>query len=118
VCERNLRSGEVKRDKVSFLGLNMCYIASPLGDVPMPKTTTLTIRISAEIKDRLEKLATKHHRSKAYLAVQTLERYLDDGPPRKHDRDRVLAIQKANERAPAGDERNGRAAHGDARRWQ
>ena len=44
----------------------------------MPETTTLTIRIGAQTKDRLEKLAARHHRSKAYLTLQALERYLDD----------------------------------------
>jgi RHH-type transcriptional regulator, rel operon repressor / antitoxin RelB len=40
------------------------------------ETTTLTIRISPETKARLEKLAQKHGRSKSYLALQALERYL------------------------------------------
>ncbi|MGH8771287.1 MAG: CopG family ribbon-helix-helix protein [Burkholderiales bacterium] len=44
----------------------------------MPETTTLTIRISTETKERLEKLAAQHNRSKAYLTVQALERYLDE----------------------------------------
>jgi predicted transcriptional regulator len=42
----------------------------------MAETTTLTIRISPETKARLEKLAQKHGRSKSYLALQALDRYL------------------------------------------
>lgn len=44
----------------------------------MPETTTLTIRISTETKEQLEKLAAEHHRSKAYLTVQAIERFLDE----------------------------------------
>jgi RHH-type rel operon transcriptional repressor/antitoxin RelB len=43
----------------------------------MPATTTLTIRIDAETKERLERLAAQHNRSKAYVVVQAIERYLD-----------------------------------------
>jgi len=43
----------------------------------MPKTTTLTVRLPAEVKGRLEKLATATDRTKAYLACRAIEEYLD-----------------------------------------
>jgi len=43
----------------------------------MPKTTTLTVRLPAEVKSRLEKLATATDRTKAYLASRAIEEYLD-----------------------------------------
>ena len=39
--------------------------------------TTMTLRLDAETRKRLEKLARATDRSKAYLAMQALEQYLD-----------------------------------------
>lgn len=43
----------------------------------MSQTTTMTVRLPAQVKDRLEKLAKSTDRSKAYLASQAIEEYLD-----------------------------------------
>jgi predicted transcriptional regulator len=37
----------------------------------------MTVRLPAQVKDRLEKLAKSTDRSKAYLASQAIEEYLD-----------------------------------------
>lgn len=42
----------------------------------MAGSTTLTIRIDQEIKDRLEVSAKRQKRSKAFLAVEAIEEYL------------------------------------------
>lgn len=43
----------------------------------MPQTSTMTVRIPAEINDRLEALAKATDRSKAYLASRAIQDYLD-----------------------------------------
>lgn len=40
-------------------------------------TAILTLRVPAEIKAKLDKLAQATHRSKSYLAEEAIARYLD-----------------------------------------
>ncbi len=42
----------------------------------MAESTTLTIRVTQETKDRLEKLSEMHQRSKSYLAAEAIELYI------------------------------------------
>ncbi len=41
------------------------------------ETTTLTLRVPTEMKERLDKLADATHRSKSYLAGEALRQYID-----------------------------------------
>jgi predicted transcriptional regulator len=41
------------------------------------ETTTLTLRVSAEMKERLDKLAEATHRSRSWLAGEALRQYID-----------------------------------------
>lgn len=41
------------------------------------ETTTLTLRVPIEIKERLDKLADATNRSKSYLAGEALRQYID-----------------------------------------
>ena len=41
------------------------------------ETTTLTLRVPAEMKERLDKLAEATHRTKSYLAGEALRQYID-----------------------------------------
>jgi RHH-type rel operon transcriptional repressor/antitoxin RelB len=43
----------------------------------MGSTATMTLRLPAEVKRRLEKLAKATDRSKAYLASRAIENYLE-----------------------------------------
>ncbi len=43
----------------------------------MPQTTTMTVRIPSDVKDRLERLARSTDRTKAYIAGRAIEDYLD-----------------------------------------
>jgi len=43
----------------------------------MPRTTTMTLRLPAQVKARLENLAKSTDRSKAYLASRAIEDYLE-----------------------------------------
>ncbi len=40
-------------------------------------TTTLTLRVPTEMKERLDKLAEATHRSKSWLAGEALRQYID-----------------------------------------
>lgn len=40
-------------------------------------TTTLTLRVPAEVKEQLDRLANVTHRSKSYLAGEAIQQYLD-----------------------------------------
>jgi RHH-type transcriptional regulator, rel operon repressor / antitoxin RelB len=41
------------------------------------ETTTLTLRVPTEMKERLDKLANATQRSKSYLAGEALRQYID-----------------------------------------
>ncbi|MCC7310143.1 MAG: ribbon-helix-helix protein, CopG family [Sulfuritalea sp.] len=41
------------------------------------ETTTLTLRVPIEMKERLDKLADATNRSKSYLAGEALRQYID-----------------------------------------
>lgn len=74
-------------------------------------TTTMTIRLEDEIKDRLEVLAEATQRSKSYLAAEAIRVYVENNEWQ------VGEIQAALREADAGDF----ASEGDvanlARKW-
>ncbi len=74
-------------------------------------TTTMTIRLEDEIKDRLEVLAEATQRSKSYLAAEAIRVYVESNEWQ------VGEIQAALREADAGDF----ASEGDvanlARKW-
>jgi len=43
----------------------------------MAKSTTMTVRLKPEVSERLEMLARDTHRSKAYLASDVIEAYVE-----------------------------------------
>jgi len=53
------------------------------------KNATMTVRMSSEIKDRLNKLANATHRTKSYILDQAINQYLN-----AHEW-QVLDIEKA-----------------------
>ena len=59
--------------------------------------TTLTIRISSNLKQSLEKLAKASGRTKSYLALDAIRSYLDQ------EAWQVAEIKKAIKEADAGD---------------
>ncbi len=60
-------------------------------------TTTMTIRLEEETKQRLEQLAKVSHRSKSYLAVDAIQNYL------KINEWQIKEIQAGLAEADAGD---------------
>jgi RHH-type transcriptional regulator, rel operon repressor / antitoxin RelB len=62
----------------------------------MPDTTTMTVRLSQELKGKLERLAESTRRSKSYLAAEAIAEYVDANAWQ------VEEIRKAVEKADAG----------------
>lgn len=61
------------------------------------QTAVLTLRVPAEVKDRLDKLADATQRSKSYLAGEAIRQYLD------LEAWQIGEIQQALHEADAGD---------------
>jgi len=43
----------------------------------MPQSTTMTIRLEAELKSRLDKLSAATHRSKSFLAAEAVREFIE-----------------------------------------
>lgn len=62
----------------------------------MADSTTLTVRLSSELKDKLERLAASTRRSKSYLAAEAISEYVGVNAWQ------IEEIGKAVEKADAG----------------
>jgi predicted transcriptional regulator len=62
----------------------------------MADSTTMTVRLSRELKDRLERLAASTRRSKSYLAAEAIAEYVDANAWQ------IEEIRKAVRKADAG----------------
>ncbi|MGB2817996.1 MAG: CopG family ribbon-helix-helix protein [Burkholderiaceae bacterium] len=60
-------------------------------------STTMTIRIEDEVKDRLDRLAESTQRSKSFLAAEAIREYVENNEWQ------VAEIRKALKEADAGD---------------
>ena len=43
-----------------------------------PMSTTMTVRLDDEVKDRLDRLATSTHRSKSFLAAEAIREFVEN----------------------------------------
>jgi RHH-type transcriptional regulator, rel operon repressor / antitoxin RelB len=62
----------------------------------MAESTTLTVRLSTELKDKLDRLAESTRRSKSYLAAEAITEYVDANAWQ------IEEIRKAVQKADAG----------------
>lgn len=60
-------------------------------------STTVTLRLDDEVKDKLEKLAESTHRSRSFLAAEAIKAYIDSNEWQ------VSEIHSAIQEADAGD---------------
>lgn len=67
------------------------------GDLAAMETAVLTLRLTKEMKSRLDQLAQITRRSKSFLAAEAIERYLDT------EAWQILEIEQALREADAGD---------------
>lgn len=63
----------------------------------MSQSSTMTIRLEADLKARLDKLADATHRSKSFLAAEAVREYIELNEWQLHE------IQDAITEADAGD---------------
>ncbi len=66
-------------------------------DLDAMETAVLTLRLTKEMKSRLDQLAQITRRSKSFLAAEAIERYLDT------EAWQILEIEQALREADAGD---------------
>lgn len=60
-------------------------------------STTVTLRLDAALKDKLEKLAESTHRSRSFLAAEAIKAYVESNEWQ------IAEIQQALQEADAGD---------------
>ncbi len=75
-------------------------------------STTMTIRIEDEVKDRLDRLAESTQRSKSFLAAEAIREYV------ANNEWQVAEIQAALKEADAGDFASEKEVAALARKWK
>ena len=74
-------------------------------------STTMTIRLEPELKERLDQLAEATRRSKSFLAVEALRDFLD------LNEWQIQEIQDATKEAEQGDFASDKAVEKTMRKW-
>jgi predicted transcriptional regulator len=75
-------------------------------------STTMTIRIEDDVKDRLDRLAESTQRSKSFLAAEAIREYI------ANNEWQVAEIQTALKEADAGDFASEKEVAALARKWK
>ncbi len=75
-------------------------------------TTTMTIRLDDEVKDRLEVLADSTQRSKSFLAAEAIRVYVENNEWQ------IAQIQEALVEAAAGDFASDKEVAALAKKWK
>ena len=75
-------------------------------------STTMTIRLEDEVKDRLELLAGSTHRSKSWLAAEAIREYI------ANNEWQVAEIHAALQEADAGDFATDKEVAAIAKKWK
>lgn len=75
-------------------------------------STTMTVRLEDEVKDRLERLAESTHRSKSFLAAEAIREYV------ANNEWQITETQAALSEADAGDFATDKDVAAVARKWK
>ena len=75
-------------------------------------STTMTVRLEDEVKDRLEHLAAATHRSKSFLVAEAVRAYIENNEWQ------VGEIQAALQEADAGDFASDKDVASLTRKWK
>jgi predicted transcriptional regulator len=75
-------------------------------------STTMTIRLDDEVKDRLDVLAEATHRSKSFLAAEAIRDYVENNEWQ------IGEIRAAMKEADAGDFASAKEVAALARKWK
>lgn len=78
----------------------------------LPMSTTMTIRIEDEVKERLDRLADSTNRSKSYLAAEAIRAFVETNEWQ------VAEIRQAITEADAGDFASDKEIAALARKWK
>jgi RHH-type rel operon transcriptional repressor/antitoxin RelB len=95
--------------RLSFSCMRLCAnVFASIVRCAMPKTTTMTVRLTPELSDKLETLARDTKRSKSYLASEAIASYVE-----------MNAWQVARIKAALAEARSGAPGvpHEDVVRW-
>lgn len=75
-------------------------------------STTMTIRLEDEVKDRLDRLAESTHRSKSFLAAEAIREFVETNEWQ------IAEIRAALREANAGDFASDKDVAGLAKKWK
>ncbi len=75
-------------------------------------STTITVRLEDEVKNRLDDLAQATHRSKSFLAAEAIRAFVE------HNEWQIGEIQSALKEADAGDFATGEDVAALAQKWR
>ena len=75
-------------------------------------STTMTVRLENDVKDRLDALAEATQRSKSFLAAEAIRSYVE------HNEWQIGEIQAALKEADAGDFAGDEEVNALARKWK
>lgn len=75
-------------------------------------STTMTIRLDDEVKDRLDRLAASTQRSRSFLASEAIREFVE------HNEWQIAEIEAALSEADAGDFASDDEVAGLARKWR
>lgn len=75
-------------------------------------STTMTVRLEDEVKDRLDRLAESTQRSKSFLAAEAIRVYVESNEWQ------IAEIETAIAEADAGDFASDKAVSALARKWK
>jgi predicted transcriptional regulator len=75
-------------------------------------STTITIRLEEEVKDRLDRLAESTHRSKSFLAAEAIREFVENNEWQ------IAEIRTALKEANAGDFASDRDVDAFAKKWK
>jgi RHH-type transcriptional regulator, rel operon repressor / antitoxin RelB len=75
-------------------------------------STTMTIRLEDEVKDRLDRLAESTHRSKSFLAAEAIRQFVESNEWQ------IGEIQAGIEEADAGDFASDAEVSALAKKWK
>jgi RHH-type transcriptional regulator, rel operon repressor / antitoxin RelB len=75
-------------------------------------STTMTVRLEDEVKDRLDRLAESTHRSKSFLAAEAIRQFVENNEWQ------IAEIHAAMAEANAGDFASDKDVAALARKWK
>jgi RHH-type rel operon transcriptional repressor/antitoxin RelB len=75
-------------------------------------STTMTVRLEDEVKDRLDRLASSTHRSKSFLAAEAIRAFVEQNEWQ------IAEIHDALVEADAGDFASEKAVTAIAKKWK